>query len=186
MYKNIRTYNIWATCVLQSFIWETQSRFPVKKKKIFLRKISQAWVWPIVISFLLNEVTPFLVSVICFGRTSTTPKVQRGSPGLVKPIPVPQSFDHGFGPRHVILNQSLWDIKTFPGLRSLQVLLKERDYFLMGTNKEGWGETCWQSSCDPGASLPKNQSNKKPEVRNGDFLSILDHTSSETIPTLFK
>lgn len=47
-----------------------------KRKENFLKQGFPSSCWPIVTSFLFNEVTPFLVSVTWFGRTSTNLKLQ--------------------------------------------------------------------------------------------------------------
>lgn len=127
--------------------------FLKKEKKVSWSKVSQACAWPIVISFFLNEVTLFLVSVIWFGRAFTSPELGRWSPELAKPGH-PNHWIVVLGSRHMILNEGQWDVKTAPGLLSLQVQWKERDYFLMGESKEEWShETCWRPSCDPRGKL---------------------------------
>lgn len=77
----------------------------------------------------------------------------------------------------------------FLGFLSLLVLLWERNYFLIGTNKEKYGhETCWSHLVTPERSLTKNSTNsKKPKMRNReDFLWSLDHISPEAIFKLFQ
>lgn len=170
----------------QSFLCETQPRFP-EKKKIFLSKVSQAQVWLIVISFLLNEVTPSLVSVTWFGRTSTTTKFQ----GLQTPKQAnqwtPILWIMVWGSRHMILNKGQWgvnDIFWTPFSADAT-----DDYFLTDANKEECShESGGQPPCDaPKKSLPKISTNtKKPEMRKRDFLCALNHTSPETTPKLFK
>lgn len=60
--------------------------------------------------------------------------------------------------------------------------------FLMGTNKEGRGhDPADGHPGTPGASLPPHRTNpNKPEMRNRDFFSTVEHTSPETTPKLFK